>query len=163
VEITHLDIFRLVKHSGLPASNIVRFYSPSEVEDDDDQSWIKFSYGRRFLGLRKKRGPKCFFLDNEGKCTVYSARPMTCRIFPVNFVVDDDDRLESIEIADIVTDKFIKCRYYYGDKRSVSYYESLAVRADRELTQFRKKIEEWNRLRSGGRKDDFLAFLGLKV
>jgi Fe-S-cluster containining protein len=151
-----------MKHSGLSASKIVKLYSPDEVEDDDDdQSWIRLSYGKRFLGLRKRRDRRCIFLNKEGKCSVYRARPMTCRIFPVNFVVDDDDRIECLELADIVTDKFINCRLYYGEKRPVSYFESLASRADRELVQFRKKIAKWNRLGSGGRKDDFLAFMGL--
>jgi hypothetical protein len=38
----------------------------------------------------KNRNGRCVFLDDAGRCTVYSIRPEGCRLYPVIFDVDDE-------------------------------------------------------------------------
>jgi Fe-S-cluster containining protein len=37
---------------------------------------------RRFPRLAKKTDGSCFFLDDEGRCSIYALRPLQCRRFP---------------------------------------------------------------------------------
>lgn len=36
-------------------------------------------------------GGKCFFLDENGRCSVHSNRPGICRLFPLGRIYDDND------------------------------------------------------------------------
>lgn len=36
---------------------------------------------------------KCFFLNNDGKCTIYSIRPVGCRVYPLVYEPSEDDIL----------------------------------------------------------------------
>ena len=45
-----------------------------------------------FWQLRNING-RCFFLDKEGKCTIYSIRPYGCRVYPLVYEPSDDDIL----------------------------------------------------------------------
>ncbi len=88
VPVTHKDVARLIKHTGLSISALVRFCPSSEMAYDEDSGlWIKFKSVRRAMILRK-RGERCIFQTPERACSAYEARPQTCRTFP--YSVDFD-------------------------------------------------------------------------
>lgn len=76
------DVRRLIHHTGLKATDFVRFYAPSDVEMPlSDRTWIRTREGRRALGLRKMKGGACYFLDGP-YCRVNDVKPLLCRMYP---------------------------------------------------------------------------------
>ncbi len=153
--VTDSDVRRLVEHTELPAAKVVRFYSSAEFDyDADREGWVRFSYGRRIMGLRRPRG-RCLFLDRDNHCTTYDARPMTCRTFPYDVELDESGRIAGL---DIIRQSW--CRRTRGSGPDP---ERLRLDARRETIEdelFFRRVERWNQ-NPAGDKDDFLRFLGL--
>ncbi len=158
------DLHRLVKHIGVSADKLIKLYSKSDLNDDDYESnWINLSYGRRKIGLRKKRDGTCIFLSANRKCNAYEARPISCRIFPIDIILDEENNITDLDISDVVSDKFIKCKYYYGKSISYRNFRPKAIQSRDETESYWKKIEQWNRKTENGGKHAFLSFLGFKI
>ena len=163
VEVTHHDVRRLSKFTSIPPERIVKFYRPDEIEEDDEDrsEWIRFSYGLRFMGLRKRDG-RCIFLSREKQCTVYPVRPLTCRIFPLSVVIDEESGcVDGLDLSDIVVDRFIRCKHTYGEKRSLQEFIREAAQARREEIAYIRKVRLWNNRSTPGNATRFLHFLGL--
>jgi Fe-S-cluster containining protein len=76
------DVRRLIHHTGLKASDFVRFYSPAEVDmPANDRTWLRTREGKRALGLRKMKGGACYFLEGPF-CRVNEVKPLLCRMYP---------------------------------------------------------------------------------
>ncbi|MEW6602340.1 MAG: YkgJ family cysteine cluster protein [Nitrospirota bacterium] len=162
IELTDNDIKRLVKHTGLSADRLIRLYSKSDFTTvNDTEDWINLSYGKRQLGLRKKKDGTCLFLSDDRKCTAYEARPMACRVFPIDVYLDEKSKVTDLELSDVVRDKFIKCKQYYGKPNSFILFRQKADQSGKETASFCRKIKQWNSKDDPGGKDDFLDFLGL--
>jgi uncharacterized protein len=72
VQVNQRDVLRLAKH----------FRVTPEVAS---KRFTKIFQGERILRRKADRlfGQACMFLDQETrKCTIYDARPQTCRVFP---------------------------------------------------------------------------------
>lgn len=162
VEITDADIRRLVCHTGVQADSLVKLYSEQDIESEDESDWIRFSYGKRVMGLRKRRNGDCIFLSRDKTCAAYEARPMTCRIFPVCVLFDDDYRIVGMEISDVIRDKTIPCLRSTGNGRSFASFIATARQSQNEYKKFMKKVESWNVAPGKGLKRDFLSFLGFR-
>lgn len=161
IEVTHHDLQRLVKYTGMAADRLVKFYSNSELNSDiDDDGWITLSYGKRKMGLRKKQDGSCMFLSKELRCNAYEARPVSCRIFPVDVVLDDDNNIIDLELSDVIRERFIKCKYSYGRAASHKKFLLAAHQSRDETESYWKKLDQWNNIRKKGRKDNFLRFIG---
>jgi len=163
VELTDSDIERLTKHTGIPADKLVRLYSNPQIDCEDESDWIRLSYGKRALGLLKRRNGDCMFLQDDKTCAAYEARPMTCRIFPVCIVFDDNHEVVDLEISDVIKDNTIKCKRTKGNGRSYKSFMSTAIQLKNEHESFTKKIDKWNNLDCKGLKNDFLKFLGFRI
>jgi Fe-S-cluster containining protein len=163
VDVTDADIRRLIRHTGIPADQLVKLYSHADTEDKEESDWIRLSYGKRAMELNKKRTGDCIFLSEDNACTAYEARPMTCRIFPICVVSDEKNIIVDMEISDVITDKTIRCRRTRGNSRSYTSFMTTARQALSEQEGFQKKLEEWNSSPATGRKKDFLRFLCLKT
>lgn len=160
VPVTDSDVKRIMKFTGLEANDVVRFIDQSEVEEDDNKDvWIDFSYGKRFMVLKRAKD-RCKFLDDNNRCTVYEARPMTCRTFPLQVYLNDDETA----IKNITLNRMIKQTYPLADKPTKSREQAFkeTVKEDREDEKFLKKIAKWNKQKKKGKKKKFLKFLGLR-
>lgn len=164
IELTDSDIKRLVKHTGLPTDRLIRLYAKSDFTTvNDTEDWINLSYGKRQIGLRKKKDGSCLFLSDDRKCEAYEARPMACRVFPIDVYLDEDSKASDFELSDVVRDKFIKCRQYSGKPNSFTQFRLKADQSGKETASFCRKIRQWNRKSEPGGKDDFLDFLGIRT
>lgn len=163
VEVTDSDIERLLKHTDIPADKLVKLNSIAEVENEEENDWIKLSYGKRTMELNKRRNGDCIFLSDGKICMVYKVRPMTCRIFPFCVVFNDEDKMVDLEISEVINDKTIKCKRTKGNGRSYKSFMSTAKQAQDEHKSFKKKLDEWNDLPVKGVKNDFLNCLGFKT
>ncbi len=103
------------------------------------------------------------FLSGQLQCTAYEARPIACRLFPIDVVLDDDNAIIDLELSDVVREKFIKCRHFYGKNGSNSRLLHSASQSRDETDSYWKKLIQWNKLPAKGRKGDFLDFIRLKA
>jgi Fe-S-cluster containining protein len=163
VDVTDADVKRLVKHTGISADRLVRLYGHNKDENDIEGDWIKLSYGKRAIVLNKKRNGDCMFLGKENGCIAYKARPMTCRIFPVCVVYDEEHEIVNLEKSEVITDKTISCKCSPGRGQTYKNIMSTAKRARVEHAAFIRKVDQWNDLDKKGNRYDFLRFLGFNI
>ncbi|MFP4164239.1 MAG: YkgJ family cysteine cluster protein [Chitinispirillaceae bacterium] len=154
VPVTHKDLKRLVSFTGKEAREIVRFSSPSEMDYDPEAGlWIRVRYGKRAMVLRKKV-ERCVFLSSQQSCTVYQARPRTCRTFPYSIFPNEKGGVE------VVLNRIVKCK---AKKRSGSDFDALfkeVQKENREDLEYERIVSRWNESGSSGGTRDFLNYLG---
>ncbi len=163
VDITDRDLKRLVMLTGISADKLVRLYGHNKDDNDVEGDWINLSYGKRAIVLNKKRNGDCIFLGSNNGCIAYKARPMTCRIFPICVVYDEDHDIVNLEKSEVITDKTITCKCSPGTGQTYNNFMSTAKKARVEHAAFIKKIDRWNARNNKGNKNDFLQFLGFKI
>ena len=148
---------RLCAALGVTASQIVRFFSTKEMEYDADADlWIRFAQGRYALGLKKK-GTRCIFLDESNLCSVYSHRPFTCRTFPYVVEFDDNEKVCSVTLNNI-----LDCNCSSKEKSSLrEVIRNVAVEMAEDDIYY-DKILEWNSRKSTGTRKEFLKFVSLE-
>ncbi len=158
VPITDADVKRLMKATGLPADEIIRLYSMSDLHYDNDRTWIQMGYGKRIVGL-KKNGDRCKFLNEHGLCTVYDARPITCRTYPYMVQLDDAGRLDELELnADV--DCCGRLGSHWSKKKLLSDARREDAEDDAYIDQLRAYEQRVRRGRNRGKRG-LLKFLGL--
>ena len=162
IELTHVDIQRLVRHTGISVDELVKLYASSDVDADEEHDWVNLSYGKRSIGLSKKRNGDCMFLSDDSRCNAYEARPMSCRLFPVNVEFDEDDKILKMELSNIITDKFVNCKRSSGKGRTYKDFISTATDAVKEYEAYCKKVDKWNDSSKKGKKKEYLDFLGFR-
>jgi Fe-S-cluster containining protein len=157
VPVTHRDVARLVKHTGLPVGKLVRFCPSSEMAYDEDSGlWIKFKSAKRAMVLRK-RGERCIFQTPERACSAYAARPQTCRTFP--YSMEFDGR----KVTEITLNEVMKCNAIKCTKGCIDIDTVVAnvKKENREDSEYHKLVKQWNLSRYTGTVKDFLKFVGL--
>jgi len=156
--LTHRDLRRLVKATGIPASRLVRFSSPCEIDcDPEEPEWLELSYGRRMMCLRQPNG-RCMFLDEGPSCRVYEVRPAACRVFPINVEFDEDGEVVGADLFANVRE--IGCRHQYGATSGREDILRHAKQAEREWESYARKVERWNASADRGGTREFLTYLG---
>ncbi len=68
------EIDRIIEATGLDRNGIVLPY-PEYIESDEGGRFT-------FEWCLKNEDGKCIFLDEDGRCSIYSARPWICRTYP---------------------------------------------------------------------------------
>ncbi|MBU1936641.1 YkgJ family cysteine cluster protein [bacterium] len=155
VPVTDRDVARIMEATGLPANRIVRFYWPDDVKESRRApGWIRLKQGKRFMGLRKVDGHCQFLQDNL--CTIYSHRPVTCRLYPFNLFPDENGEVESLEINSAV-----KCEYALDGEESLESIRTLYDADEVNDEVYFAKIKEWNAKHPKGTAQEFLRFLDL--
>ena len=150
------DVRRLIKRTGLAADAVVHLYKPSDIDyDSTGDLWIKTPKGRRILGLKKLK-KQCRFLGEDGRCSVYTSRPSTCRTYPYGVEHFENGDLESIELIDE-----IGCCGRIGRHWKVEQLIKDAKREDREDDAYCVRLRLWEAAGSRGGKKGLLMFLKL--
>ena len=172
VPITTYDLKRLVKATGISAGRLVKFYANAELDcEADDLDWIKLSYGKRMMGLRTKKtmtrrsrrtDEVCMFLSRVQRCTIYDARPMACRTFPIETTLDEENNIVDMQFEEVVRSKDIDCRRMHGIGNFRKRIRLTAIQSQDEAEAYWNKLEQWNSCPSKGKRQEFLAFLGFK-
>jgi hypothetical protein len=162
VPVTHKDVARLVKSTGKPAGAIVRFCPFSGMEYDAEAGlWIAFRSGRRAMVLRKTGAGKCVFQARGRACSVYAARPQTCRTFP--YSVDFDDGAGAGAggaVSEIRLNKVLDCGAAKCREIDVGALVADARKENREDREYHRLVKRWNNLESRGTAVEFLRFIG---
>jgi len=163
--LTDADLHRVVSHTGLPASEVVKWVDRHGIDlPGEPESFVMLRSGRRVMVLRHVQGG-CRFLGADDRCTIYEARPLGCRIFP--FDPDFNRKGEMVRLRMIeATD----CPYEKDGKNSKTAIRTLHRQTEAELLAYQAKVVDWNRTqRSRVRRGqaaattkDYLAFLGFE-
>lgn len=156
VPITDADVRRLMRATGLAADQIVRLWSTDELEYDRDDTWIKFPYGKRVMGL-KKSGNQCKFLNEFGLCTVYQARPLTCRSYPYMVHFDARGRIEVMAL-----NRDVDCCGRLGRNWPKKQLIVDGQAEDREDAAYMAKLRAFEKAGAKGGKAGLIRFLGLE-
>lgn len=156
VLITDADIRRIQELTGQASSEIAAFYPPSEIEWGlENPGWIKLADGLHIMGLiRKKDG--CQYLGEDDLCMIYENRPVTCRRYPFDVELVEDDGLSLLGVNDSV-----ECPYELDGHYEKKDIENLVAWEEEEEQPYFKLVEAWNRKKRRGNEDKFLAHLKL--
>lgn len=123
------EIRIIMEATGLPWESIA---VPQDSDDVDDRGF----YHTFEWALNKKPNGDCMFLDGDGRCMAYGARPLICRTYPL--------RLEGRTIERYICKGL--CSEQVPPERSRSIADQLKERYIRELTEtigLLEKFEEF--------------------
>lgn len=160
--LTHVDLLRIVRHTGRAPDTIVRFVDRHAIDlDGEPESFVQLRQGKRVMVLRHDRSG-CVFLNRENRCTIYAERPLGCRIFPFDPTFAKSGKLRHLKLIQAT-----ECLYELDGKNHVGRLRSLHAGYERAASDYQAKVADWNqtqrrRLRQGKRPRlarDFLAFL----
>jgi len=163
VALTHRDLARLEAVVGEPPERLVEWLSPAEVDfAAESASFVTLPPGPRLMVLAHASAA-CRFLTSDDCCSVYSARPRDCELYP--FVLERDDRRKPRRLTLFEADG---C----GDRTPTPRELSSLARADSvrwaELDDYRSLVKRWNLAARHRRRfghpactaEQFIAFIG---
>ena len=140
----------------------MQWLPPDEVDlEAESPSFVTLPPGPRLMVLGQTSAG-CRFLTSDDRCSVYSARPRDCELYP--FVLERDDQRRPLRLTLFEPEG---C----GDRAPMPKNLSLLANADTkrwaELDDYRTFVARWNRLarhrlRFGhrvGTAEQFLAFI----
>lgn len=120
---------------------------PKKVIDDlknDDPSLegrLRFSQldKNKILRLKTKKDKRCIFLNNNGKCEIYSVRPNICRIFPYWAI-----RLNNKKLKIIAHDLNPKCRIIISNSKiDEKQIKNVFKKIEKESLSYKKDIKKF--------------------
>jgi len=143
------DIKRIAEYTRKKPEDFAKYDDIcSDKEEQEDlmkarsHSYFEYTEDGKILQLKSKKNGECIFLKDM-RCTIYSVRPLICRIFPVGFrkrdgmvkiLVEEEDRhcpvARKADIKDIL--RFLNLT---DDKASALIKQFL-----REVGIYKKKI-----------------------
>jgi Fe-S-cluster containining protein len=156
------DVRRLMKGTGLKASEIAAFYTKEDFDDlGEGLEFINLDKGRRTMGLLKRNDKEngrdaCHFF-RANRCSVYEHRPVTCRVWPFTLRFDASGR----RLSSLAINASLPCPYELDGKNTPSELVANWRWDDRQDEAWKERVREWNRTHSQGSHDQFFAFLGL--
>jgi len=162
--LTDEDLARLASHTGSDPMSLVKFITRDEIDmDHEPEGFAVLRQGRRVMVL-KHVGGRCLYLGSDDRCSVYTERPLGCRVFPLDPTFSKSGKLVRLQLIQATN-----CLYELDGQNSVRTLQSLNQRYDSAMLRYRAKIADWNRLqrrrKRGGKNAqsarDFLAFLGV--
>lgn len=161
---THHDLRRLSAGLGRPAASLIEWLGPDAVEmTGEPGSFVELREGRRLMVLGH-RGGACQLLDDGQRCSGYALRPLDCRLYP--FDLHRDEAGAVVGVSRLDPDG---CGDEAGQMADLGDLAASDERRWRELADYRRRIEGWNRLARHRRRfrhrlggvAEFLAFLGV--
>jgi len=159
VPVTHKDVARLVKLTGIPANKIVRLCSSDEMSYDDESGlWITFRSGKYAMVLRKKKSGKCIFQTAGCACSAYAARPQTCRTFPYSVEFEDDGG-KNKTVARISLNKVMACSAKRCSSIDIDTLLANVCKENREDREYHRLVKRWNKSDNTNRSSGLAGFL----
>lgn len=162
--LTDQDIIRITQRIGVEPETFVRWVDRNGIDmDDEPEAFVRLRQGKRVMVMRQGRGG-CHFLGKDDRCTIYSSRPLGCRIFPFDPTFSKQGKLRRLKLIQ-ATD----CLYELDGKNDPNQIRELHQRHEGATGAYHERIAEWNgeqtkRVRQGKRAQtarEFLTFLGV--
>ncbi|HEY6077303.1 MAG TPA: YkgJ family cysteine cluster protein [Polyangiaceae bacterium] len=162
--LTDQDVARIAARTGDDPSEFVRFIDRNAIDmDDEPEAFMRLRQGRRVMILRHEGGG-CRYLGEDDRCSIYSSRPLGCRVFPFDPTFTKQGKLRRLKLIQ-ATD----CQYELDGKNDVQQIREMQERHDTATAAYQQRIAEWNkqqtrRIRQGKQAQtarEFLGFLGV--
>lgn len=161
--LTDGDIRRIEAFTGDAPSDFVRWVDRHGIDmDDEPEGFASLRQGKRVMVLRHGRHG-CRYLGSDNRCTIYSARPLGCRIFPFDPSFSREGKLRRLTLIDAT-----ECRYELDGKNDLAALKRLHERHEGANDAYHAKVADWNgqqrrrkrRSQKAGTARQFLEFLG---
>jgi len=158
------DVRRIARRTGDKPEDFIRWVDRHGIDmDDEPEGFVQLRQGKRVMVLRHTRGG-CHYLGKDNRCTIYTSRPLGCRIFPFDPTWGKDGKLRHLKLIQAAD-----CKYELDGKNDVEEIRELDAKTEAANDDWHDKIAEWNReqqkrKRSGGAAGtarQFFEFLGL--
>ncbi len=162
--LTDADVRRIARTTGDGAADIVRWVDRDGIDmDDEPEAFAMLRQGKRVMVLRHERGG-CRYLGDDNRCTIYSSRPIGCRIYPFDPDFSAKGKLVRLKIV-----KATECPYELDGHNDPDELKELDDRYQQAHWDYNDKVAEWNRTQTARRRAgkaaqtarEFLDFLGL--
>lgn len=140
--VTAVDVARLAAASALPASALVTWLAPDQVDmTGEPESFVELGEGRRLMVLAQRDGA-CQLLGSDQRCRAYDARPRDCRTFPFTFGAAEAGppvprRLTLLPLSD--------CEYESDGHNDPSALDAEDKTRWSELRDYQALVARWNR------------------
>lgn len=161
--LTDTDLRRIAQRTGDRPEDIVRWVDRHGIDmDDEPEGFVMLRQGKRVMVLRHQRGA-CRYLGPDDRCTIYTSRPLGCRIFPFDPTFKSDGKLRHLKLIQAAD-----CLYELDGKNDVDELRKLHERTERANEAWYATIADWNREQAKRKRAgrtartarDFFAFLG---
>jgi Fe-S-cluster containining protein len=165
--LTHFDLRLIVDRTGDSPEDIVRWVDKWGIDmDDEPEAFVKLRQGKRVMVLAHEYGA-CRYLGDDNRCSIYSSRPLGCRIYPF----DPEYFKRGPRAGKLRRLKLIhacECPHELDGQNDPAKLHALHVRYESMLHAYHEKVADWNRLQ-GQRKRrglspstarEYLAWLG---
>lgn len=162
--LTDADVRRIAKHTGDAPGDIVRWVDRHGIDmDDEPEAFVRLRQGKRVMVLRQQGG-RCRYLGEDDRCSIYSARPLGCRVYPLDPHLYRDGSIKRLRVV-----KATPCPYELDGKNDLEELLELDDRYQTAHGDYNDKVAEWNRTEERRRRagkaprtsSAFLDFLGL--
>ena len=162
--LTDTDIKRITRHTGEPTRDLVRWVDRDGIDmDDEPEAFVILRQGKRVMVL-KHEGGGCRYLGSDDRCTIYSHRPLGCRIFPFDPTFRDSEKLHRLKLIDAT-----ECKYELDGENDLGKIRELHGKHEEATRSYQAKVASWNkqqleRKRRGRQPQtaaDFFEYLGI--
>ncbi len=121
-------------------------FSSAERYDEKRAPHLLLNGKKYILHLARDENENCVLLGKEGRCTVYPARPMRCRIYPFE-IVDGKTEMKA--------DARCPAGWFPDDSGKL---KTDAEQHEMELSHYGRICEDWND-KEGANAEGFYSFL----
>ena len=135
------DVRRIMHITDADPYDFLEFLSPEEVDDveEDDPTWLEVN-GEKFIMALRRDDNGCHFLNTKTKlCTIYSARPLLCRLYPFKVVEDKDGNFKGFTLH-----KDVGCPKHTDGQVPVGPLYDMNVQDDLNQEDFHELVEIFN-------------------
>ncbi|MHA1144594.1 MAG: YkgJ family cysteine cluster protein [Candidatus Helarchaeota archaeon] len=156
VLITSEDAIRISQGVKLDPEEYLVIYD-SSVENQNFYPTITIQENNVVLGIRfKPDSTTCFFLGDNGLCSIHEFKPRVCQTYP--FTMDVEGNLIRMEGLSEV------CPYQWWPHSSemTERIRSNLLASWKEIKIYREKAMAWNKNGKNGDFTEFLKFIGCK-
>ncbi len=163
--LTDQDVIRIQQRTGDQPRDFVRWVDRHGIDmDDEPEAFVRLKQGKRVMVMRHEGGG-CRYLGDDNRCTIYTSRPLGCRIFPFDPSFDKQGKLKRLKLIQAT-----ECEYTLDGHNDVDELRSLSQRHEAANAAYQAKIVTWNREQDRRRRKGhaaqtagaFLKFLGVR-
>jgi len=145
VTLTHIDVIRIASFLKLDAQSILKYVAFYQIIGGGEQKLVTppivTTRGIAYLGLLKLQDGSCIFLS-KNKCSIYPARPSSCRNFPFTFQIKDGWLYQGVSIR---AKEYCK-GLGKGSRISEKKLAKQGTKTVKELKEYEELVSRWNDL-----------------
>jgi Fe-S-cluster containining protein len=162
--LTDGDVRRIARRTGDRPADLVKWVDRRGIEmDDEPEAFATVRQGKRVMVLGHRNGA-CRYLGADNRCTIYTSRPLGCRIYPFDPQFTAKGTLRRLTIV-----KATECPHEMDGKTDPDDLRDLDDSYQGAHERYNEKVAEWNRAQTTRKRagkaaqttGEFLAFLGL--